>query len=522
MQIRPLPPEVISLITAGEVIDSLASAVRELAENAIDAQADRVKVELITHSFTVQVTDNGVGMDYDNLQRAALAYTTSKIASKQDLGRICQLGFRGEALHSLAQLGDLVISSCCANQPAWKVAYDRQGVPKTAPQQVAQAQGTVVRVSHLFAHYPQRLSLLPSIAQQIRQVQKQIYDLAIANPHVSWQVDLDYKPWLQIWSADQVQGIITQILPNLSPEDLVSSTTGDVTLVAGLPHRYHRPRPDWIKIIANGRVIKYPELEQTILSSFQGTIPRHRFPLCIVHLRLAPWQIDWNRYSDKSEVYLDQVPEIQAKIHGAISELLHTSQPQNNSQTLFRLAETQVSYQPHSSLRAIAQVMQTYILAEGEDAIYLIEQHIAHERVLYEQLEEQWEIVHLSEPVLLHNLTPEQVERLESIPLDITQFGAHTWAVRSLPKLLVNHPEQLSILLEVSQQPDLTMAMAQLACRTAIKNATPLDLPTMQNLLNQWHKTRNRHTCPHGRPICFRLDSSDLARIFRRRWILNQ
>jgi DNA mismatch repair protein MutL len=87
--------------------------------------------------------------------------------------------------------------------------------------------------------------------------------------------------------------------------------------------------------------------------------------------------------------------------------------------------------------------------------------------------------------VLLHNLTPEQVERLESIPLDITQFGAHTWAVRSLPKLLVNHPEQLSILLEVSQQPDLTMAMAQLACRTAIKNATPLDLPTMQNLLNQ-------------------------------------
>ncbi len=521
-QIRPLPQEVISLIAAGEVIDSLASAVRELAENAIDAQADRLKIELITHSFTIQVTDNGVGMDYENLQCAALPHTTSKIHRKEDLWHISRLGFRGEALHSLAQLGDLVISSRTPDQAAWKVAYDHQGIPKTAPQQVAQAQGTVVRVAHLFANYPQRRSLLPSMAQQIRQVQKQIYDLAIAHPHISWQVELDHKPWLQIWSADHVQGILTQILPNLRSEDLVSGMTEDLTIVAGLPQRYHRPRPDWLKIIANGRVIKYPDLEQTVLTSFQRTIPRQRFPLCIVHLRLPPQQIDWNRHPDKSAVYLAQVPQIQSKIQQAIDDLLHTSQPQSNFQALFKLAETTASYQAKPSLRAIAQVMQTYILAESDDAIYLIEQHIAHERVLYEQLEQQWQIVPLPEPILLPNLTPEQVQQLQSIPLEITPFGANTWAVRSLPKLLVDHPEQVSILLEMSQQKDLTMAMAQLACRTALKNATPLDLAAMQNLLNQWYSTRNRHTCPHGRPICLRLDSDDLARIFRRRWILNQ
>lgn len=522
--IRPLPLEVISLISAGEVIDSLAGAVRELAENAIDAQANRLKIELFTDSLTIQVIDNGVGMDYDNLQKAALAHSTSKINSKQDLWHISQLGFRGEALHSLAQLGDLVISSCPANQPAWKVAYDHQGIPKTLPQPVAQAQGTVVRVSHLFADYPQRLKLLPSMAQQIRQVQRQIYDLAIANPHVSWQVELDSKPWMQIWSAESMQGTVTQILPNLRADDLAYQAGSDLSLLIGLPHRYHRPRPDWLKIIANGRVIKQPELEQAILHSFQRTIPRHRFPLCIVHLHLAPEQIDWHRHANKSEVYLDQVPEIQEKIHRAISDLFRISQSDYSTPTapLFKLSETQGSYGAPSSLRAIAQVMQTYILAEGNNAIYLVEQHTAHERVLYEALQEAWAVTRIAEPVLLEHLTTEQVQQIASIPLDIEQFGVHTWAVRSLPKLLVDHPDKVSILVEMSQQKDLTLAMAQLACRTALKNATDLDLPTMQNLLNQWHKVRNPHTCPHGRPICLRLDSDDLARIFRRRWLLNQ
>jgi len=520
-QIHSLPDEVISLITAGEVIDSLASAVRELAENAIDAQADRLKIELFTHNLTIQVVDNGVGMDYDNLQKAALAHSTSKIRRKQDLWQIAQLGFRGEALHSLAQLGDLVISSCSAHNPAWKVAYDHQGIPKTLPQQIAQAQGTVVRVAHLFADYPQRLNLLPSIPQQIRQVQKQIYDLAIAHPHISWQVELDQKSWMQIWATASMQGIITQIVPNLTADDLAYLELPNLDILIGLPHRYHRPRPDWLKIIANGRVIKCPELEQTIINSFQRTIPRQRFPLCIAHLHLAPHQIDWHRHSHKSEVYLEQVSAIQAQIHNAISDLLRGIQPSPPKLQIFKVFEAQANYETKSNLRAIAQVMQTYILAEGDNAIYLIEQHIAHERVLYEQLEQQWQIVPIPEPVLLHNLTAEQVQQLESIPLEITEFGANTWAVRSLPKLLIDHPETTSILTEISRQPDLTMAMAQLACRTALKNATPLDLPAMQNLLHQWHNTRNPHTCPHGRPICLRLDSDDLARIFRRRWLLN-
>jgi len=522
--IRPLPHEVISLISAGEVIDSLAGAVRELAENAIDAQANRLKIELFTDSMTIQVSDNGVGMDYDNLLCAALAYTTSKINSKHDLWQISQLGFRGEALHSLAQLGDLVISSCHSPQSAWKVAYDHQGVPKALPQPVAQAQGTVVTVSRLFADYPQRRNLLPSMAQQIRQVQKQIYDLAIAHPHVSWQVELDGKAWVQIWSAESLQGIVTQILPNLRTDDLAYQAGSDLSLLIGLPHRYHRPRPDWLKIIVNGRVIKQPELEQTMLTSFQRTIPRHRFPLCIVHLHLAPQKIDWHRHTNKSEVYLDQVPELQEKIHRTISDLLKVSPSAYSAPTapLFKLSEAQGSYSAPSCLRAIAHVMQTYILAEGNKEIYLVEQHTAHERVLYEQLEQAWQVIRIAEPVLLEHLTEEQVQQLATIPLDIDQFGQTTWVVRSLPKLLVDHPDKVSILWEMSQQKDLTMAMAQLACRTALKNATPLDLPAMQNLLNQWHKVRNPHTCPHGRPICLRLDSDDLARIFRRRWLLNQ
>jgi DNA mismatch repair protein MutL len=496
------------------------AVVRELAENAIDSGANRIMIDLCTDNLTVQVTDNGIGIDQTDLLRVALPHTTSKIANQQDLYQIKSLGFRGEALHCLAQLGRLTIISRKAGQTAFKAEYDHQGKCIEIPQQTAFAEGTTVKVSNLFADYPQRLAMLPTIPQQIRQTQKQIYNLAIANPQITWQVFLDRKEWIKICADQRTSQVAMQIISGIDNGDLLEYNSPDLQVVIGAPDRYHRPRADWIKVIINQRVVNNIDLEQTILSCFQRTLPRHRYPFCIAHLTIPPQQIDWNRHPAKSEVYIENLKHWQEYIANTIHNLLHSPQTKSSTASLFKVAEDQISYGFNNHIRAIAHVLKTYILAEGQQGIYLIEQHTAHERVLYENLEQQWQIVMLAEPIVLTNLQEYQVVHLSKIGIEIGEFGSNTWLVRSLPKLLVDHPEKVGILQEISQQKDLTSSMAQLACRTAIKNGTDLDLPAMHTLIQQWQATRHPHTCPHGRPICLRLESTDLARIFRRNWLV--
>jgi DNA mismatch repair protein MutL len=570
--IQTLPTEVVHLIAAGEVIDSLAAVVRELAENAIDAHATRLTISIWTDTFSIQVSDNGCGMDLADLEQAATPHTTSKIHLKQDLQQIKSLGFRGEALHSLAQLADLQICSRKhAESAGWQVRYDHAGQVSGAPKNVAIALGTVVTVNHIFATLPSRLQVLPAIAQQIRKVQLLIHHMAIANPQVTWQVSLDQREWITIWAGRNVQDILPQIIKSIQFTDLVigrevitesmgfnqaiaasplystpsnphtsvqssnlENSIAQIEITLGLPDRLSRRRPEWVKVVVNGRMVDFPEMEQIILSAFSHTLPRHRYPVCIVHLHLPPDRLDWNRHPAKNEVYLQNLSDWQSQVSKLITQILQapeTNQEIGNSagaRTLLRLAESQKRYLSHSptsapasqAVKALAQVHNTYILAEHAAGMWLIEQHVAHERVLFEQIEQQWQIVAIAPPVLLDQISAEGVERLQALEIEIEPFGENLWLVRSIPAILVGQTDCVSILMELSQQPDPQGARASAACRSAIRNGTALDLLEMQNLLNQWQQTRNPHTCPHGRPICLSLEESDLARFFRRNWII--
>ncbi|MFN5925078.1 MAG: DNA mismatch repair protein MutL, partial [Pseudanabaena sp.] len=148
--------------------------------------------------------------------------------------------------------------------------------------------------------------------------------------------------------------------------------------------------------------------------------------------------------------------------------------------------------------------------------------HVAHERVIFERIETQWQIVPIEQPILLQKINADGIERLQALGLEIEAFGNELWAVRSLPEILIGHTDCALILQEMSQQDDPTMARATAACRSAIRNGTKLDLTTIRDLLWQWQQTRNPHTCPHGRPICLAIDESDLARFFRRNWIISK
>ena len=594
--IQTLPQEVVNLIAAGEVIDSLAAVVRELVENALDAGATRIAVAVWSDQWRVRVADNGSGMNECDLQQAATAHSTSKIRTSDDLWKITSLGFRGEALHSLAALADLeVLSRLNRNIEGWRVMYNSQGEPMRV-EACAIAPGTVVTVSNLFGSWPVRRKGLPSAAKQLRNIQTMIHHIALCHPFVTWQVQQNDRPWFTISPGTTTQHILPQILQQVRQSDLqyltvevptplengesgivregsrITSSLGQfssplyspspienpqsnisnsvIQLVLGLPDRCHRQRPDWVKVAVNRRLVRSPEIEQTILAAFARTCPLHRYPICFLHLQICPSQIDWNRHPAKAEIYLHSLSYWQEQVTQTIEKALRIS-PTNlpeatQSQrvtTLLKVSEEKAGYNVSRSvqsapeegentkkspeiglieLRAVAQVHKMYILAEHPTGMWLVEQHIAHERVLYEQLCDRWQIVPLEPPVILNHLTPHQVEQLQRLGLDVEPFGEQLWAVRNAPELLTKREDCADALLELSLGGDLQTAQVATACRSAIRNGTPLSLLEMQILLDQWKCTRNPRTCPHGRPIYLSLEESALSRFFRRHWVIGK
>ncbi|MCF2149418.1 DNA mismatch repair endonuclease MutL [Desmonostoc muscorum LEGE 12446] len=580
--IQALPTEVVYLITAGEVIDSLASVVRELVENSLDAGATRIVVSLWPQQWRIRVADNGCGMNLDDLEQAATAHSTSKIHSSADLWKINSLGFRGEALHSLTTLADLeILSRPVGGKLGWRVVYGDDG-KVVQVEATAIAPGTVVTVANLFGNCASRRQGLPILAQQMKAVQATIHQIALCHPRVTWQIWQNDRQWFTISPAATTGQLLPQILlqvrqgdlqevklevpnpvnselriqnselstPNSSlltpnsplptPHSPVPSPHSALTLVVGLPDRCHRHRPDWVRVAINGRMVKSAELEQTILSAFHKTLPRDRYPICFLHLAISPDQINWNRNPAKTEIYLNEITYWQEQIIQGINQALRISSV-NLKETvhttrvskLLKAAEAKGGYNfnPNNSnerdntqhfLKAVAQVSNTYIVAEHPGGMWLVEQHIAHERVLYEQLCENWQLISVEPPIILYQLSPAQVSQLQRIGLDIEPFGEQLWAVRNLPAMLQQREDCAEAILELSLGGDLQTAQVAIACRSAIRNGTPMNLQQMQTLLDDWQRTRNPSTCPHGRPIYLSLEESALARFFRRNWVIGK
>jgi DNA mismatch repair protein MutL len=590
MPIHPLPIDVVHLIAAGEVIDSLGAVVRELCENAIDAGASRITVSLFPDRWRIRVADNGSGIELADLQQAATAHSTSKIDDREDLFHITSLGFRGEALHSLAQLANLTIYSRARHScDGWHLVYNHQG-EVIHQQEVAIAPGTAIDVEDLFGDWEARREGLPNLNLQLRQVQSVIYHLALCHPHVNWTVEQHHRPWFQIIGSKTTQQIIPQLLPKVRANDLqyvemmiaplifsgvvetgrrgenVQLVMADarserfsysmtspsqeleeskLQLTLGLPDRCHRHRLDWVKVAVNGRIVKAPELEQTIVSGLARTLPRDRYPVCFLHLQIPPHYIDWNRHPAKVEIYLQQVEYWQSQVSAALDRALNLQVEASDDDTLtsrigklLTVAEQQGAYHiPQRSispttndgdglglleLRAVGQVLNTYIIAEHPDGLWLVEQHIAHERVLYEQITAAWQLLPLEPPIILSHLSQRQVEQLQQIKLSVDSFGENLWAIRTAPAPLLMREDLAAAITELSLGGDLQAAQVAVACRCAIRNGTSLSLPEMQSLLDRWQRTRNPRTCPHGRPIYLSFKESNLARSFRRHWVIGK
>jgi DNA mismatch repair protein MutL len=586
--IQPLNQEVISLMAAGEVIDSLSAVVRELIENALDAGASRISVSLWPEQWQVRVADNGAGMSLADLHQAAIAHATSKIFSCPDLLNVSSLGFRGEALHSIAQLAQLDICSrpqgsqrfsysgsqnsglqnSGSQNQGYQVAYSPEGDPK-AVSEVAIAPGTIVTVSQLFHSWLTRRQV-PSLAQQVKAVSQMIQQLALCHPQVSWKIEKDDAPWLTLWPGATAKTLMLQMLRNVYDSDIAERTEAGLYLAVGLPDRCYRRRPDWVRIAINGRSVDVSELSYAVINSFRRTLPKDCYPVCFLHITLPPAQIDWNRHPAKSEIYVQGMAKLCDRITTTLTQMLPldtlSESAQTHRATTLIKAAIKAAEQPGSYfvsrqisqsmplgeagetgetgeaketmpgevelsdrlpgeepvLRAIAQVHSRYILAEQENGLCLIEQHIAHERVLYEQLQAHWQIVPLESPLILSDLSAEQVEQLTEMGIEVTPFGDRLSAIRSVPEPLSGREDCAEAIQELAQGANLEAALVAIACRTAIRNGTPLSQNEMQILLNQWQRTKRSRTCPHGRPICLTLKESSLAKYFRRSWVIGK
>ncbi|MEL6938788.1 MAG: DNA mismatch repair endonuclease MutL [Cyanobacteria bacterium J06598_1] len=546
--IQTLQPEVVSLMAAGEVIDSLAAVVRELVENALDAGATRIAVSVWPERWQVRVADNGIGMDEADLRQAAIAHATSKISTRPDLLNVRSLGFRGEALHSISQLAELAVRSCTRGGTGHQVRYNTSGEPKQVAESAAAA-GTVVTVRELFKNWPARRQV-PAAAAQLKGVIQLIQQLALCHPQVTWQVEKSDTPWFSLWPGDTAKTVMPQVLRSLHETDIEELSQAGLYLAIGLPDRCHRRRPDWLRVAINGRPVAVEEISQTLMAGFRRTIPRDRYPICFLHLTLPPTQLDWNRHPAKSEIYVQGLDALCERVTAAVGKLLQIDDLSETAQThrateLIKAAEAEGEYsvsrqvsefgqlpaqslsdalpsQVPGALSAIAQVSDMYILAENEGGICLIEQHIAHERVLFEQLQARWQMVELDSPIVLKDLSAQQVERLQEVGVAIAPFGENLWAIRSLPEPLHGRDDCENALLELSLGANLEAALVDTACRTAIRNGTKLSLSEMQTLLNQWQRTQKPRTCPHGRPICLTLKESSLAKYFRRSWVIGK
>lgn len=558
--IQPLTEDIIHLMAAGEVIDSLAAVVRELVENALDAKATRISISLWPERWQVRVADNGSGMKLDDLTQAAAAHATSKISTRFDLLNIRSLGFRGEALHSIAQLAELEICSRSGDELGHRVVYSASGQPSSVAE-IAIAPGSIVTATNLFATWPARRQV-PSAAQQIKLVAQFLRKMALCHPQVIWQIEKDDAPWLSLWPGDTAKTLLPQVLRNTHATDFKEIFADGLYLAIGLPDRCHRRRPDWIRIAINGRPVEVSALFQALIQGFRRTLPRDRYPVCFLHLTLPPTQLDWNRHPAKSELYIQQIDEVCDRVSDAIAQLLQIDDLRETAQTYrasklieaaereaveYKASEPSKEYAFSSSIRpeaisqplvnlsdslptesapgvlkVIAQVHNTYILAEHEGGLCFIEQHIAHERVLYEQLLQRWEMAEVEPPIVLNNLEEQQIERLTEIGCVIAPFGENLWAIRTLPEPLKHSSDQVEALKELSLGANLEAALVATACRTAIRNGVSLSIEQMQALVTNWQRTQSPRTCPHGRPICLSLTEATLAKYFRRGWIVGK
>ena len=541
MPIRRLPRDVAARIAAGEVVERPASVVKELVENAIDAGARRISVEVEHGGIgAVRVADDGAGIEFDDLPLAFERHATSKITADDDLGRIGTLGFRGEALPSVAAVADVDCITRVAGQPhAWHVRV-RSGVPG-APQPATRAMGTTMVVRELFAELPARRKFLRGRGGEAGQIAAVVSQIALAFPEIAFTLSVDDRRLLETHGTDDLVATVAAVhgravargmLP-IEPE----AAPGGAVVVRGCVSfgETSLPTRSGITLLVNRRWVQHRSLGYAVDEAYRTLVPVGRHPIVVLDLRVPPEDVDVNVHPRKTEVRLLRERAVFAAVQRAIRRALGVGAapswsggpPGGDDEHALPDAGWTVG------LRVLGQAGGAYIIAEGGNGVYLVDQHAAHERVLYEAVRERWAARQVQQPLLepaVLELAPREaaairdhVDTLGSIGYEAEPFGDAALLVRSVPAgLAARDPlatlrAVIAAVAEESPPEDWQDRLAILfACHNAVRAGDRLSEEEMAALIQQLGEAELCQACSHGRPTALLLSHAQLAREFGR------
>ena len=513
-RVRFLAPEVAHRIAAGEVIERPASAVKELIENALDAGASRVEVEIEGGGVSlIRVRDDGWGMSAEDAERAVGRHATSKIRSADDLARVATLGFRGEALHAIGSVSSLTLTTS-----------ERGGTGSTGarvlvlagevagPSPAAHPPGTTVEARELFMNLPVRRGFLGTERAETNAVASVVESLALSRFDVGFSLRSDGRGLLALPAAADLRERISQVHGLSLARSLVALEDPIVRgFVSPLSVSFATRR--YLHVTVNGRVVDTDSFAPAVAKAYADLLPKGRHPAAFLRLELGPGEVDVNVHPAKSAVRLRGGRSAYPLVVGTIRAALSPGREAGGGAGPEEEA---------ADLVLIGQFAGRCIVAEQGEELIVLDQHGAHERILYERLLKNPNAapVALPAPVVVRlpeDLAPEAWSfeaELNSLGFEFEPFGEGAVRLTRAPEAVADaEAALLAALGALAGAEDLAKA---LACKGSTRFGESLSREEMEALLREWSATEFKDVCPHGRPIVKRVGLDDLLREFGR------
>ncbi|MFC1871453.1 DNA mismatch repair endonuclease MutL [Chloroflexota bacterium] len=561
MPIKVLDKGLVARIAAGEVVERPASVIKELVENALDAGSSQISVEIRGGGVNLlRVTDNGAGIPPPELELAFERYATSKLGSFEDLESITSLGFRGEALPSIAAVAEVDVVTSTPGEALGAFISLQDGVI-TARKSQGRSPGTTVTVKNLFRTVPARLKFLKSPATENSHIGNVVSQYALAFPEAKFSLTIDNRVVLRTPGSGQLVDSVAEIYGlevarNMLTVDTAPDSLPAVTGMAGSP-AISRSNRGYLSFFVNHRWITSRVLARAVEEAYHGLLMVGKYPIAVINIQVPPQVVDVNIHPTKTEVKFQQEHVVFSAVQKAVRQALVAQMPVPNINTVSPVQSSTVESPPPlwtlvvtgrtpqhpiapvtpalslPVLRVLGQLGSTYIVAEGPEGLYLIDQHAAHERVLFEEIKRQRsqagvEVQGLLEPISLE-LDPKQAEVLKSnypslveFGFSLEPFGDRTFLVRAVPALLSDRDwkatlTELCTLMAAGDRDDWTEALSiSMACHSAVRAGQTLTDSELRELVRQLEETTVPNTCPHGRPVMICLSSGQLGREFGR------
>jgi DNA mismatch repair protein MutL len=597
----------INQIAAGEVVERPASVVKELVENSIDASSSAITIEIKDGGIPfIRVTDNGEGMDQQDARLCFERHATSKIKSSDDLYEIRSLGFRGEALASIAAVSQVEIFTRPRNSLSGTHVINHGG-NVISVQEVGCPEGTTVIVRNIFYNAPARLKFLKAPRTEAAYISDLVAKLILAHPEISFRYINNGKAvYHSPGNGDLLSAIISVYGRDVREQVIKIDRSDDKS---GLSIYGYLGRPSLARMnrnhqsfFVNGRYVKSPLLSRSLEDAHRSYLPLHHFPWAVLHISIPASQVDVNvhpakteiRFRQEEEVYslifqwvreaLDAHPYIPDIKHEDIQEASHPDAPNQDGKEIdqvdvscqeLKLKQEQVSFltRPEQvrhvyvyddrfeqqekkyasegldrkiyehninglvNFKIVGRIFSTYVIVESEDSVFFIDQHAAHERLIYEQLkrsmaQHSMASQQLLPPVVIqlshdeHILLQEALEAFKSLGFELEPFGGNAWAVRGIPAVVSGASIKelfYNVLDQWKGERDAHLSIAfkphdimKIACKHAVKARDPLSDREILSLLNDIQDKKIPLTCPHGRPIVVTITKYELEKKFKR------